>query len=203
MLYIITALKSEAQAYVDKYRLSKSKLGNFLLFSNENIFLIVSGMGVLNARLATQTLINQYDITDDDIYLNIGICGANAQYEIGSLLEIGSISYDGIRYVFQDSLEEIKCVDEEVSEELAKVVDMESYGFYDAVIHNPAIKNFHIFKVVSDHFQPERVTKDGTKKLISKRIDDINRVINGAWTLVQLKLSTLSYEKNETKVSSP
>ena len=187
MLYIITALKSEAQAYVDKYKLLKSKLGNFTLFSNENMFLIVSGIGVLNARLATQTLINQYDITDDDIYLNVGICGASSHYEIGSLLEIGAISYDGISYIFKDSLEEIRCVDEEVSEELVKIVDMESYGVYDAVIHNPAIKNFHIFKVVSDHFQPEKVTKDGTKKLISKRIDDINRVINGAWTSVQLK----------------
>ena len=178
MLYIITALKSEAQAYVDKYRLSKSKLGNFVLFSNEDMFLLVSGMGVLNARLATQALINQYDITDDDTYLNVGICGASREYEIGSLLEIGSISYDGIYYTFKDSIEEISCVDEEISENSYTIVDMESYGFYDAVIHNPAIKNFFIFKVVSDHFEPHKVTKDRTKKLISKNIDVINTLIN-------------------------
>ena len=178
MLYIITALKSEAQAYVDKYRLQKSKLGEFVLFSNKDIFLLVSGMGVLNARLATQALINQYDITDDDIYLNLGICGASKEYEIGSFMEIGSISHDGICYIFKDSLEEISCVDKEISENIYKVVDMESYGFYDAVIHNPAIKNFFIFKVVSDHFEPQKVTKDRTKKLISKNIDVINTLIN-------------------------
>ena len=182
MLYIITALKSEAQAYVDKYKLSKSKLKEYLLFSDENIILIVSGMGVVNARLATQTLINQYDITDDDIYLNIGVCGANSKYNIGSLLEIGSLSYNGINYVFKNSLEKITCVDEVISKDLYKVVDMESYGFYDAVIHNPAIKNFHICKIVSDHFEPEKVTKDGTKKLISKNIDAINNILyNKDW----------------------
>ena len=177
MLYIVTALKSEAQAFVDKYKLTKSKLGKFVLFSNENMFLLVSGMGVLNSRLATQALINQYDITDDDIYLNVGICGASSDYALGSLLEIGSISYDEMTYVFNNSLKKTTCVDEAMSENTYKIVDMESYGFYDAVIHNPAIKNFHILKVVSDHFEPEKVTKDGTKKLISKSIDAINYIL--------------------------
>jgi len=177
LLYIITALKSEAQAYVDRYKLTKSKIGKFTLFCNEDMFLLVSGMGILNARLATQALINQYDITDDDVYLNVGICGACKEYEIGSLLEIGSISYDEISYIFNNSLKEITCVDEAISENTHKIVDMESYGFYDAVIHNPAIKNFHILKVVSDHFEPQKVTKDATKKLISKNIDAINNIL--------------------------
>ena len=121
MLYIITALKSEAQAFVDKYKLSKSKLAGFILFSNENIFLIVSGMGILNARLATQTLINQYDITDEDIYLNIGICGASKKYELGSVLEVGSIIYEEISYKFKEDVKEI----EEVEEETTKIDEKE------------------------------------------------------------------------------
>ena len=178
MLYIVTALKSEAQAYVDKYSLTKSKLALYTLFSNANISLIVSGVGVVNARLATQTLINQYDITDDDVYLNIGICGAYKEHKIGSLLEIGSINYDEMTYMFDNSLKEITCVDEAINnEDSHKIVDMESYGFYDAVSHNPAIRNFYILKIVSDHFEPEKVTKDGTKKLISKNIDTINNIL--------------------------
>ena len=57
MLYIVVALKPEAQAFVDRYKLSKSKLGNFTLFSNDNMILIVSGLGVQNSTQATQTLI--------------------------------------------------------------------------------------------------------------------------------------------------
>ena len=179
MLYIITALKSEAQAFVDKYKLSKSKLGVHRVFFNDKVLIIVSGIGVLNARVATQALINKYDITDEDIYLNIGICGASKKYELSSLIEVGSIVYQGITYNFKKNREEIVCVDEAMSECLYEIVDMESYGFYDAVIHNPAIKNFHILKVVSDHFEPEKVTKDATKKLISKNIDAINSKIKG------------------------
>jgi len=177
LLYIVTALKSEAQAFVDKYKLKKSKLGSFILFSNKNIFLIVSGIGVVNARFATQALINQYDLTDDDIYLNIGICATSKKYEIGSLLEIGSISYNDIVHTFNKAFKNIICVNEALSQQLYEIVDMESYGFYDATIHNPAIKKFHILKVVSDHFEPEKVTKDGTKQLISKNIDVINNIL--------------------------
>ena len=86
MIYIVTALKPEAQAFVDFYKLKKNRLGNYATFTNENITLIISGLGVINARLATQTNINNIDITDDDIYLNIGICGASREYEIGQLL---------------------------------------------------------------------------------------------------------------------
>ena len=177
MIYILTALKPEAQAFVDFYRLKKSKLGNYTLFTNENITLIISGLGVTNARLATQTLINNFDITDDDIYLNVGICGASREYEIGQLLEIGSIVYEDKHYSFEDN-EEIVCLDDEASDNSYTIVDMESYGFYDAVIHNPAIKNFYIFKVVSDHFEPQQVTKDKTKLVIFNVINDINSSIN-------------------------
>ena len=177
MIYIVTALKSEAQAFVDFYKLKKSKLGDFTLFSNDAIFLLVSGIGVLNARLATQTLINHYDITDEDTYVNIGICGASKAFEIGQLLEIGAITYKEQKHTFKEDILSITCVDEAISDDVYTIVDMESFGFYDAVKHNPAIKNFFIFKVVSDHFEPETVTKDKTKALIFNKINTIKELI--------------------------
>jgi hypothetical protein len=69
-------------------------------------------------------------------------------------------------------------VSEELSTPSYELADMESYGFYDAVIHNPAIKSFHIFKVVSDHFEPQKVSKKQTKSLLFNLIDDINKIIN-------------------------
>ena len=176
MIYIVTALKPEAQAFVEFYKLTKSKLGKYFIFSNTNIRLVISGLGVNNAREATQTLINNFDITQSDIFLNIGICAASSEYEIGKLIEIGSITYDAIEYNFKNK-KKILCVNQEASEMCYEIVDMESYGFYDAVIHNPAIEKFYIFKVVSDHFEPQKVTKDGTKALIFNVINDINSAI--------------------------
>ena len=177
MIYIIVALKSEAQAFVDKYKLQKSRLGGFAVFSNAAMKLIVSGIGVGFSRDATQTFIDHYDITDDDVYLNVGICGGDKNYEIGELLEVGSVTYEGIKYTLKENKKQIHTLDEEMTQEGLELVDMEAYGFYDAVVHNPAIKNAHILKVVSDHFEPKLITKEKTKTLIFDKIDAINKII--------------------------
>lgn len=179
MIYIIVALKGEAQAFVDRYKLSKKNVHGVPLFQNSDICLIISGMGVQNARVATQTLINLYDITDEDIYLNVGICAANNEYTIGELLEITTIHYQGEFFEFGNKKgKNITCVDESLTHDAHAIADMESFGFYDAVTHSPAIKNFFVFKVVSDHFEPQTVTKDGAKMLLFKRLDEINTAIS-------------------------
>jgi purine-nucleoside phosphorylase len=178
LLYIVTALKSEAQAFVDKHKLRPTKLSGFNVFTSDSIMLIVSGIGVTSSAHATQALINHYDITDEDIYLNIGICGASEQYDIGQLLEIGTIIYNNKSMPLQStSPAQLNCVEHEISDNTYDIVDMESFGFYDAVIHSPAIKNYHVLKVVSDHFEPQKVTKETTKSLIFNQIDAINLIL--------------------------
>ena len=175
MLYIVCALKPEAQAFIDKYKLKKESLAKFKVFSSQSVKLIVSGLGVSNSREATQTLINHFDIVDEDIYLNIGICGANREYEIAQLINISSIVYEKQTYLLKRSSgKTITCIDTEATSNEHQIVDMESFGFYDAVIHSPAIKNIFILKVVSDHFEPHLVTKEKTKTLIFNAINDIN-----------------------------
>ena len=175
MLYIVTALKSEAQAFVDKYKLTKTKLENYTLYSDTHRKIIISGIGVSNARRATQTLINHFDITDEDSYCNVGICAASSKYAIGSLLEFGEVISEGIVHRFKKDKHSIVCVNMPVDKPIYQIVDMESYGFLDAVLHSPAIKNIYILKVVSDHFEPDKVTKKQTKSLIFNVIDDINK----------------------------
>jgi purine-nucleoside phosphorylase len=174
MTYIVLALKSEAQAFVDAFTLKKSKLSTFTTFSNQNFYIIISGVGVSHAREATQTLLNHFDITDDDMFINFGVCGAKPTFSIGSFLEIGTILYNDIPYPLQKEGITLTCVEESCDKNGLHVsVDMESFGFYDAVIHNPAIKHYHIYKVVSDHFQPHTLTKDGVKSLLAKHINTL------------------------------
>ena len=178
MLYIITALKPEAQAFIDRYRLKKKPLSKYKIFTNNSITLIISAVGVLNAREATQTLINHFDITDEDIYLNVGICGASREYKIGELLEVSTLVYKEQSYpLLCSDKKSLYCVDKEATTDEHTIVDMESYGVYDAVIHSPAIKKFHILKVVSDYFEPHKVTKERTKMLIFNQIDAINSIV--------------------------
>ena len=64
----------------------------------------------------------------------------------------------------------INCLDNEATNDTFDIVDMESFGFYQAT---KGVKNVRIFKVVSDNFRPELVTKQKTKTLIFNTIEDI------------------------------
>ena len=153
MLYIVCALKSEAQAFVDKYKLPKSK-------KNSLITLLVSGIGSGNMFETTLNIVNS--MSNNDTIINVGICGGDKKFHIGELIDA--------------SKENLTCVDSEVSESgKYELVDMESDGFKKATKN---VKNKYIFKVVSDHFEPKRVTKENTKSLIFNVIDDINNIIN-------------------------
>jgi len=171
MLYIITALKSEAQAFVDKYKLNKSKHEDFTIFIGQDIKVIISGIGIQNARFATTFTIKTFNPNKDDIFLNIGICGASKKYKIGNYIEISSILYNEEKFTLNNNTNNtIVCSDNEVSDNNYNIVDMESFGFYQA---SRNIKNCYIYKIVSDHFEPKSITKESTKKLIFNAIDKI------------------------------
>jgi len=175
MLYIITALKPEAQAFVDKHKLTKTKCGNFTLFLGTNIKVIISGLGIVNAKIATTVIIEKFRPKKDDIFLNIGICGANKEYKIGKLLEIGSIIYKNEKFIINKDLPNIiTCQDSEEYKDNHNIVDMESFGFYEAT---KDIKHRYMYKVVSDHFEPGTVTKDKTKSLIFKVIEEVMKKV--------------------------
>ncbi|DAB28358.1 MAG TPA: hypothetical protein CFH78_02885 [Sulfurimonas sp. UBA10385] len=174
-MYIVTALKPEAQAFVDKYKLKKSKCDNFTLFSDEKLKVIIGGIGVHNAKNATLALIQMFKPSNNDIFINVGICGANQKYTIGELIKIGSIVYKDKKYIINDStFTTITCKDIEMSYDVYDIVDMESFGFYEAT---KEIKNRYMYKVVSDNFEPNKVTKEGTKKLIFSLIDEIMKEV--------------------------
>ncbi len=178
MLYIVTALKSEAQAFVDAYKLKKSRINSYTLFSNKSLTIIVSGVGITNARLATQTLFDYFDMNQDDIIVNIGVCGAPSHTPIGTLLRIDTIVYNTTHYQLTPHTHNtLACIDTPATHHTT-YVDMESFGFYDAITHNPAIQNYAIFKVVSDHFQPHTLTKDMVKQLIFQKKDAILKQLN-------------------------
>ena len=140
MIYIIVALKAEAQAFIDKKIDAK---------------VIVSGMGSDNMYKSTMNVVQQ--MNEDDKLLNVGICGASKEYKLGQLI-------DGFE-------EELTCVDKAISDaNKYNIVDMESSGFIKASLH---LEHRYMYKIVSDHFEPQTVTKDGAKKLIFNKIDEI------------------------------
>ena len=168
MIYIHTALKPEAQAVIEKFKLKKLSVN---IFSNGYIFLIVSGVGNKKTLQILQDFIKNTKISDNECFINIGICASSNKYNIGDLIEISYVKYKGLTFSINDrNKETIASLDYPSDNIQNNIADMESYGFYQAVKN---LKNVRMFKVVSDHFEPKSISKDFVKKLIFENIGDI------------------------------
>jgi len=105
MIYILVALKAEAQAFIDK---------------KIDAQIIVSGMGSKNMQKATQIVVDK--MNKDDKIVNVGICAASKNYKIGQLV-------DG----FKEKIVCVdEAVDDK---NRYNIVDMESAGFLEASLH--------------------------------------------------------------------
>ena len=187
ILNFLVALKNEALPIIDYYNLTPHNKKFKNIFSNlqNKVFLIISGIGMQNAKKAAINLI-QINHNKDNLWVNIGIAG-HQTYKIGSIYEVKKvISSIHKNTFFTNSFYNklptctVCCVDEEEKKFKKKYLyDMESYGFLE-VLDNLTIKeNIFIFKVVSDNiqFKPDNYKKFAIS-VISKYIDKVNAILN-------------------------
>ena len=138
MLYIITALKSEAKPIIDFYGLEFSDLSNFPLYKNDNITLLITGVGRKNVSNVLNLFFQKNKVTKNQI-INIGISGAKkGDCSIGQLFLINKVSDEksklsfnlGSQHSFGLQNNEITTVSKPVVDNNFKgegLVDMEAY----------------------------------------------------------------------------
>lgn len=182
MKYIITALDAEARVFIERYSLKRNFDLPYTLYQNEEMLVLVCGMGKINALAATSALLGYRIPKEGDILLNIGICGAPEEYEIGEALIIHQI-IDERRHYYPDilyphTLNEISlaCVDRPQSSPNAFAVDMESAGVFLSASKFFKLHRIAFIKIVSDHFHPDGVTKEGVIDLIRSRLNVIEDI---------------------------
>lgn len=182
MIYIITALDAEARALVDYYHLKRDTSLPYTLYTNGQMVLLVSGMGKTNALMAVSALLGWRIPEYTDILINIGICGAPEVYRIGEALLIHQIR-DGDRRYYPDILYthplrecSLSCVDEAQSAVHDSPVDMESSAIFQASSRFFKLHQMAFIKIVSDHFAPETVTKEGVIKFVRSNITHLDEV---------------------------
>ncbi len=154
MTYIVTALQSEAQPIIDFLNLSKKDTQKFHIFINDNFTLIISGMGKINSAIATTHL----NLNSDDQIINIGICGAT-DHNVSTLFQIKKIIDKSSNKVIhlQNKIHlnpaTITCCDTPQNDPKKfknTLIDMESFGFYQAANKFVKKENISIYKIVSD-----------------------------------------------------
>ncbi|MFY9142799.1 hypothetical protein [Sulfuricurvum sp.] len=176
MNYIVTALDAEARPIIEHFRLKRDSSLPYTLYRNDNMLLLVSGMGKFNAAMAVSALLGWRIPKSEDIFINIGICGAPSSIPLGEALLIHQI-IDGDRRFYPDilyphSLRETSLICTDVPHSIMSdiPVDMESAAIFQAASRFFKLHQMAFLKIVSDHCEPERVTKEGVVSLIRSHL---------------------------------
>lgn len=200
MTYFITALDAEARPLIEHYRLKRNHSLPYTLYKNDDIVLLVCGMGKMNAAMAVSAFLGWKVPADEDILINIGICGAPKNYKIGEALLIHQIIDNDQHYypdiLYSHPLQETSliCVDTPQSELSYYPVDMESVSIFKAASRFFKLHQMAFIKIVSDHFTPESVTKEGVLKHIGSNLSTIENVQHHLQS-IQSSNSLFTYEE--------
>ena len=184
-----TALKHEAFPIIDYFNLTPYNKSIKNIYSNreENIFLIISGIGIQNTKNAIASLCKLKHYNEDNLWVNIGLAG-HKSLKVGSIFEIKKVVSNIHNNVFFTNSYYNKlpvytacCVNTE--EKIYKkkyLYDMESFGFLESLDNLTIKENIFMFKIVSDNLKSKPINyKNFAISYISKHIEKINNILNG------------------------
>ncbi|MBL7995862.1 hypothetical protein JNM05_10880 [bacterium] len=193
MIFVVAALHCEAKPIIDKFKLKKKSVYSKLeLFENDEIRLIVSGIGKIRSAIATTLLLSQSKLSSDSVVVNIGCCGsARDDMMIGELVFINKITdkANGRDYfpdpILRHGLKEAAMVTHDVPVEKNKIdqpegdlVDMEASGFFQAASMFVDHHRIYCFKIVSDFLELSTLSKEFISGLIEKKMEAIDHIFS-------------------------
>ena len=169
MTLIHTALLSEAQSIIERYKL-KLVQKNPRLYTNETIILVVSNIGKENTINALKEVFSKYKIQKA---INIGIAGCSSKnYNIADIFctnkELENIKYMALVTVDNPQVR---------SDKKEVLYDMEAKYFEEICIKYISYQNIYIFKIISDYLDDAIPSKEFVKQLIKKNIKSLEKWI--------------------------
>jgi len=187
MLNIVCALHCEAKPIIDFYKLSALSDCVFPIYSNEQINLVVTGIGKVDTAAAMAYLFTKTLEQKNSAWLNYGIAGhKNAMlgdwFNVNKITESSTaINWYPSRFQNIDCLTaSLKTVDNPVSlYEPEKLYDMEASSFMSTALKFSGIELIQLMKVVSDNEESHlvEINKKHVQKLLLKNLDPLISMI--------------------------
>lgn len=187
MIFICVAMYCESSAFIKHYNLKKDLDSHkFQVFKNQEVVLIITGIGKVESAIAVTYLFSKYHPKDSDLLLNIGICGAkDYQMAVGNTYLCNKlIDHDSKRTFYPDMMYQHPFIEASIEtcswaitscdiDLDGQLVDMEATGVYQAA--SVFLKTHQLFfiKIISDHLKIENLTKAYISSLIQDRLDMI------------------------------
>ncbi len=176
----------EARPFIEQLRLQRDRALPWPLFTGENAVLIVCGMGIDNAQIATAALLGWRRPDANALLVNIGICAAPKHCRIGSLLIAKRLkcaeheSSCDLAFAPRTERIDLRSVNVPLSSPVPEAVDMEACGVYRSGEHFFEPFRMLFFKIPSDHFDPGSVTKETASSLVRARSETILNILDDA-----------------------
>ena len=171
MTLIHTALLCEAQSFIEFYKLKKV---NSKIYKNDDIIILISGVGKENTISTLDFMFINYDIKKA---INIGVVGCNDKnIKIGELFCTNRILKD-INHLLLKTVDKPQTISDIKNQTL---YDMEGKYFLDIASKYLNHDDIFIFKIVSDYLNSKRLKKDYIKSLIKKKIKEIKEYLHSS-----------------------
>jgi len=180
MVYIVVALRVEANIFIKMLNLEKLSSKPFSIYKNQKMLIIVSGIGSINSSIATSYLLSNHPTPKKII--NFGIAASGSNIKIGEIKRVKKIVD-----LCSNKIYHLSCGDASISTSQKEIdnpnriktdlADMESSGFYLAAKRFIDERKIEIYKIVSDHFEPNLVDKNSIELLVNGNFEKIYKVL--------------------------
>lgn len=189
MIYIVTALYVEAKPLIDWYNLKRDMEERvFQIFANDDMKLIITGVGKINSAIGTAHLLSHRCTLEDDCVVNIGICGSPTA-DLGEIYIINKIKDHETGKDFYPDMLVMHPFKEASIETFSYPVisgnqlqedlcDMESSGFFQSASKYLDVHRIALIKVVSDRLESTQLTKKFIEGLLKEKMSDIDRFLS-------------------------
>ena len=198
----VIALKAEAEEIIKKYALERVVTKPFSVYKNRDIdiWLVLSGIGQINAVAATAYLYVKSDASDNTIWMNLGIVGSR-NFKIGELVQIDKITsndfpdnhYPSPATFKNNNVERSNLITVNKTEALFKndgVYDMEGYAFFSFAKKIASYELVSVLKIISDipGTDISKIDKIAVERLVLKKMPLIEKVLENLLSLQEMLL---------------
>ncbi|WP_058485277.1 nucleoside phosphorylase-I family protein [Defluviitalea phaphyphila] len=212
MVYFLTALYYEAKEIIKHYKMKKViEAKKFQIFKNDKYYLIITGTGGIKAAVGATYLLSNFGYNENDIFINIGICGANKEKaHIGEIFLCNKLinKYTKKSYypdmLFSHSFREgslesfLEIVDKDMIKNVkADIVDQEGAFLYEAVSIFLKPENIYIIKIVSDFLEADSVTPVLIENLMASNLPKVYEWIDKRLNIEDYKNDIMNKEEND------
>ena len=198
----VIALKAEAKEIIKNYALERVATKPFEVYKNRDIdiWLVLSGIGQINAVAAATYLYVKSDASYNTIWINLGIVGSR-NFKVGELVQIDKITSNEFRDNYYPSpatfknnnIERSNLITVNKPEMLFKsdgVYDMEGYAFFSFAKKIASYELISVLKIISDipGTDLSKIDKIGVERLFSKKMPLIEKVLKNLLSLQEILL---------------